>query len=100
MTVSVFFFKQNTAYEMRISDWSSDVCSSDLHSGTKSHGDELRARQSLGHARSGERCRGTHGSKVGPFTQALGREHVYLDRVTLDSHEIKRRRGRDRKSVV
>src|SRR3546814_20221320 len=28
-----FFFKQKTAYEMRISDWSSDVCSSDLHSG-------------------------------------------------------------------
>src|SRR3546814_1817031 len=27
---SVFFFKQRTAYEMRISDWSSDVCSSDL----------------------------------------------------------------------
>src|SRR3546814_14659262 len=26
----MFFFKQNTAYEMRISDWSSDVCSSDL----------------------------------------------------------------------
>src|SRR3546814_7620389 len=29
-----FFFKQKTAYEMRISDWSSDVCSSDL--GTES----------------------------------------------------------------
>src|SRR3546814_2923917 len=30
----VFFFKQKTAYEMRISDWSSDVCSSDLgHAG-------------------------------------------------------------------
>src|SRR3546814_9827141 len=28
--VCVFFFKQKTAYEMRISDWSSDVCSSDL----------------------------------------------------------------------
>src|SRR3546814_6562565 len=28
-----FFFKQKTAYEMRISDWSSDVCSSDLHRG-------------------------------------------------------------------
>src|SRR3546814_15664064 len=27
---SVFFFKQETAYELRISDWSSDVCSSDL----------------------------------------------------------------------
>src|SRR3546814_8455717 len=26
----VFFFKQKTAYEIRISDWSSDVCSSDL----------------------------------------------------------------------
>src|SRR3546814_10139446 len=28
-----FFFKQKTAYEMRISDWSSDVCSSDLSDG-------------------------------------------------------------------
>src|SRR3546814_10003319 len=28
--VMFFFFKQKTAYEMRISDWSSDVCSSDL----------------------------------------------------------------------
>src|SRR3546814_15853885 len=27
---SLFFFKQKTAYDMRISDWSSDVCSSDL----------------------------------------------------------------------
>src|SRR3546814_5008299 len=30
MISSFFFFKQKTAYEMRISDWSSDVCSSDL----------------------------------------------------------------------
>src|SRR3546814_3318682 len=29
--VLFLFFKQKTAYEMRISDWSSDVCSSDLH---------------------------------------------------------------------
>src|SRR3546814_1420366 len=29
-----FFFKQKTAYEMRISDWSSDVCSSDLKDNT------------------------------------------------------------------
>src|SRR3546814_851567 len=29
--MSFFFFKQKTAYELRISDWSSDVCSSDLH---------------------------------------------------------------------
>src|SRR3546814_13481833 len=31
--VRFFFFKQKTAYEMRISDWSSDVCSSDLCGG-------------------------------------------------------------------
>src|SRR3546814_7722114 len=30
MSCVFFFFKQKTAYEMRISDWSSDVCSSDL----------------------------------------------------------------------
>src|SRR3546814_6214556 len=30
MSFLFFFFKQKTAYEMRISDWSSDVCSSDL----------------------------------------------------------------------
>src|SRR3546814_15909250 len=34
-TVFFFFFKQKTAYEMRISDWSSDVCSSDLPTGCK-----------------------------------------------------------------
>src|SRR3546814_10776943 len=30
VVVGFFFFKQKTAYDMRISDWSSDVCSSDL----------------------------------------------------------------------
>src|SRR3546814_8039629 len=33
-----FFFKQKTAYEMRISDWSSDVCSSDLPPAFAGHG--------------------------------------------------------------
>src|SRR3546814_10916915 len=55
-----FFFKQKTAYEMRISDWSSDVCSSDL-----AHRDP-----------AGPRCRlfdGGHGqSRQGP--QVLGRD--------------------------
>src|SRR3546814_17849660 len=37
----IFFFKQKTAYEMRISDWSSDVCSSDL--GHQRLGDALAA---------------------------------------------------------
>src|SRR3546814_6455343 len=43
MLLVVFFFKQKTAYEMRISDWSSDVCSSDLargHRGAEVGGDQ------------------------------------------------------------
>src|SRR3546814_4960711 len=39
-----FFFKQKTAYEMRISDWSSDVCSSDLvERGLVAHVDDAGA---------------------------------------------------------
>src|SRR3546814_6202564 len=41
-----FFFKQKTAYDMRISDWSSDVCSSDLdHRGLHDRRIEQAARQ-------------------------------------------------------
>src|SRR3546814_1278861 len=40
----LFFFKQKTAYEMRISDWSSDVCSSDLRrQDDEAYAAELRA---------------------------------------------------------
>src|SRR3546814_21121757 len=45
--ICFFFFKQKTAYEMRISDWSSDVCSSDLHDGGAAGVDLL---QQLQHA--------------------------------------------------
>src|SRR3546814_3237188 len=41
----VFFFKQKTAYEMRISDWSSDVCSSDLASANAL--DDVKSRNTL-----------------------------------------------------
>src|SRR3546814_9632144 len=37
----IFFFKQKTAYEMRISDWSSDVCSSDLPTAVIDDSEEL-----------------------------------------------------------
>src|SRR3546814_4109080 len=43
-----FFFKQKTAYEMRISDWSSDVCSSDLISEDELHALECVACPSAG----------------------------------------------------
>src|SRR3546814_7005249 len=56
-----FFFKQKTAYEMRISDWSSDVCSSDLGAGQETQGigaagrlgdaEGLQAQLTLGDAR-------------------------------------------------
>src|SRR3546814_13196671 len=47
----VFFFKQKTAYEMRISDWSSDVCSSDLAARVRRRGTADRCRRRGGGAR-------------------------------------------------
>src|SRR3546814_15254802 len=47
ITLVFFFFKQKTAYEMRISDWSSDVCSSDL--GRRDRLELAIVRQSGGH---------------------------------------------------
>src|SRR3546814_15903166 len=55
-----FFFKQKTAYALRISDWSSDVCSSDLLavSGRIAAGHPLAGRAERGRARSEERSVG------------------------------------------
>src|SRR3546814_19584062 len=66
MIYCFFFFKQKTAYEMRISDWSSDVCSSDLEPllasnalAARSAADRLAAlkRQRPAGARHSFRCR-------------------------------------------
>src|SRR3546814_2224002 len=56
-TLYVFFFKQKTAYEMRISDWSSDVCSSDL-AGNRAAGEIGQRAAQPGHR--GLRLRGVH----------------------------------------
>src|SRR3546814_10540429 len=65
-----FFFKQKTAYEMRISDWSSDVCSSDLcqpsviisaassHTIRSCHPGFMRGLPALPAAAASRRCRG------------------------------------------
>src|SRR3546814_6909051 len=45
----VFFFKQKTAYEMRISDWSSDVCSSDLAEGEAEDHRRKKSEQQVAH---------------------------------------------------
>src|SRR3546814_7201043 len=47
MYVLLFLFKQKTAYEMRISDWSSDVCSSDLTERTR-HGERVKHKLAVG----------------------------------------------------
>src|SRR3546814_5315034 len=54
---SVFLFKQKTAYEMRISDWSSDVCSSDLQAPGRV---QLAVAREDGELHAGDpgRCRG------------------------------------------
>src|SRR3546814_10379936 len=62
LCIFFFFFKQKTAYEMRISDWSSDVCSSDLdndqhcvHRGALSRAD---------HQQPGDKTGNPHGGQV------------------------------------
>src|SRR3546814_2082153 len=52
----VFFFEQKTAYEMRISDWSSDVCSSDLNRYILNKSQQMRIRRLI-IARNGNRER-------------------------------------------
>src|SRR3546814_1306932 len=51
-----FFFKQKTAYEMRISDWSSDVCSSDLLALHASRSDVPAVRLQADQGAAGGRC--------------------------------------------
>src|SRR3546814_16812851 len=67
-----FFFKRKTAYEMRISDWSSEVCSSDLRKPVASPADG-RAR-SLAERRAGVRRRDGAGVDLDPADRR-GREH-------------------------
>src|SRR3546814_5258676 len=75
----VFFFKQKTAYEMRISDWSSDVCSSDLGrevvDAFKSDVDVqvAVASQRVGHLEGGPR---------------LDRLHAFVEVVDVDVQEL------------
>src|SRR3546814_18786002 len=54
MCAFFFFCKQKTAYEMRISDWSSDVCSSDLAMASASKGDSRIATVWCGEGSSAE----------------------------------------------
>src|SRR3546814_4415069 len=79
MCIFIFFFKQKTAYEMRISDWSSDVCSSDLHhleNGSRDQLPELDPGQRLP-------SREPHGADCEGRRQYVG-DHRGDDRLPLD----------------
>src|SRR3546814_5037633 len=75
----VFFFKQKTAYEMRISDWSSDVCSSDLRARIRPRLPDRRPRLSdpdRPKSGPGERSPGPFSLPLGlPFTGELACSH-------------------------
>src|SRR3546814_4475008 len=111
--VFFFFFKQKTAYEMRISDWSSDVCSSDLPQHA-AHGD--RADGVLGVVRTLQRgpaclidgvdvlARDAVKTMIDPARDHLRR--IVVDRddrdlvAMLEAEEPRLRRGIARKAVV
>src|SRR3546814_1589247 len=88
-----FFFKQKTAYEMRISDWSSDVCSSDLCSRTAP---VRRSRKPEFSALPGFPPRGDRGvarKRVGAFV--VGVAGMALDPHPLDPRSEERRVGKE-----
>src|SRR3546814_5892310 len=86
MRTLIFFFKRKTSYELRISDWSSDVCSSDLHgavlrlSGDRSlaAGGDLRAVRAGGGA-----SRGLAGELV-----PAGLGHIEPARLSSDERRV------------
>src|SRR3546814_4875785 len=94
---SFFFFKQKTAYEMRISDWSSDVCSSDLVSKEAHDRSPLLANgHSLGeilHSLCG------HRRPVAVGQSAVGRGHddhiAWAQMARLDDRSEERRVGKE-----
>src|SRR3546814_3108169 len=93
-----FFFKQKTAYEMRISDWSSDVCSSDLLGAGRIG--RVHAINIAGHARSqliavsavdadaAQSLAGEHGARVGSTEAILGDTSIdaVLIATSTDTH--------------
>src|SRR3546814_7708069 len=71
-----FFFKQKTAYEMRISDWSSDVCSSDLVSGGPPRIKSERRDDRIAERGQPERERQIAAGRVGERTGRRSEEHT------------------------
>src|SRR3546814_6668675 len=92
MFVCFFFFKQKTAYEMRISDWSSDVCSSDL---ARRHAELVDGRQQQAIA-GGPAVEVQHrgGSDLGIGHAAAGREEPVVAELVLATGTPRRAQDR------
>src|SRR3546814_13523254 len=87
----MFFFKQKTAYEMRISDWSSDVCSSDLTEDDETHID----RTDLGLSAPARRLRVDFEPYGRQESAAPGRTHLeHAQRARTGSRSGDRRHAR------
>src|SRR3546814_15511317 len=86
MFVVFFFFKQKTAYEMRISDWSSDVCSSDLMATDVQAAVDVP----LLHIAdpTAERIKAAGFSKVGLLGTAFTMEHAFYKGRLADQHGL------------
>src|SRR3546814_6572133 len=87
-----FFSKQKTAYEMRISDWSSDVCSSDLHAPASARAG--RGLDGGGGAGSSGRLGGGAGGPV-----RVGRHDVAVQRVPAAAPDDERQHRSEERRV-
>src|SRR3546814_7402540 len=90
----VFFFKQKTAYEWRISDWSSDVCSSDLTGGGEGRG--RAAALAAGNRREDAGAPAAHPAR----RAAVHRPDQRAAAAVAQRARARRHRCQDRKSVV
>src|SRR3546814_2978230 len=87
-----FFFKQKTAYEMRISDWSSDVCSSDLLLGGARAAVEGHEHEAAGIERGHEGRQHAHREGEVAVRRVIGEGRFHHDVLGIEAG--------DRKSVV
>src|SRR3546814_3542957 len=90
-SILFFFFKQKTAYEMRISDWSSDVCSSDLQQAASAKAEQQMA-QLLDEAVAKGLAQKTARDRARRIRQSLSHRRLRAP--------VTAKAGSDRKSVV
>src|SRR3546814_4026622 len=81
-----FFFKQKTAYDMRISDWSSDVCSSDLPRARAGGGGDSDPGHVSASDRSGRGSRAVRGAGQQAGAQAARQRHRAQPRRRSEEH--------------